>query len=264
MIEHATSSRDGIIEALRFGLEPDDRVLALHLGGSAATGRVDEWSDIDAVVTVDDDAVERAFELVETALRTIAPIEVRHRMPEPTWHGHAQCFYALRDAPACNMVDLVVMKRSAPERFLDVERHGRPTVLFDKEDLVVSTSLDRLAHAERICEHLDLLESRFHLFRSLVTKSLDRGHIAEAVHFYNAFSYRPLLDLLRIVHCPERFDFGPRYLDRDVPPEVRADLERLALAGDPETLRRHHAEIEHLVGAALPIARVAAGEFARC
>ena len=31
---------------------------------------------------------------------------------------------------------------------------------------------------------------------------------------------KPLADLLRLVHCPARWDFGMRYLDRDLPPVV--------------------------------------------
>ncbi len=261
MIQQTPPTRDAIIEALRANLEPDPRILAFHLGGSAASGRLDQWSDIDAVVTVEDGAVECAFVIAEAAMAAVAPIADQHRMPEPTWHGHSQRFYALRGASPCNMIDLVVMQRSAPERFLEAERHGHATVLFDKADLIVPTHLDRAAHAARMQAHLDDLQGRFQLFRPLVTKALDRGHLAEAVHFYMSFSYRPLVDILRITHCPERFDFGARYLDRDVPPEARADLERLALVGSAEAIRSQHAEIGGLVAASLPAAHARIREF---
>ena len=37
-------------------------------------------------------------------------------------------------------------------------------------------------------------------------------------------------------HCPERFDFGVRYLDRDLPPSERAFVEHLSITGDLESI----------------------------
>ncbi|MBT8484113.1 MAG: nucleotidyltransferase domain-containing protein, partial [Phycisphaerae bacterium] len=80
------------------------------------------------------------------------------------------------------------------------------------------------------------------IFGGLVEKALNRGHIAEAVHFYHAFSLRPLVEVLRMKHCPDRFDFGARYIDRDLPEEWAERVHRLSLAGDAEAVRANHAE----------------------
>ena len=54
---------------------------------------------------------------------------------------------------------------------------------------------------------------------------------AEAAVAYQDHTYRPLIELLRIRHCPDRFDYGARYLDRDLPADLRAEVEALALPG---------------------------------
>ncbi|MEW6073813.1 MAG: hypothetical protein AB1726_14635 [Planctomycetota bacterium] len=73
-----------------------------------------------------------------------------------------------------------------------------------------------------------VLRQRFALFQNLVTKAAARGARAEAVWTYFRVTLEPLVELLRMRHCPERFDYGLRYLDRDLPPEVRAEAEALA------------------------------------
>lgn len=247
-------SRDHILETLQTALAGQKRVRALHLGGSFASDRTDDASDIDLCATVEDDSIEETFATVERTLRSIAPIRHSFRMPEPTWHGHSQCFYALEDADPRHMIDLVVMKASATDRLLEVERHGNAVILFDHDGFIEPTHIDRNALRDRMAAMLESTESRFMLFESLVTKALDRGFVAEAIHFYTGLVWRPLVDLYRIAHCPDRFDFGARYLDRDVPPDVRATIERLALAGSADQLRSHHAEILGLFPEALRLA----------
>ena len=250
-----TVSREAIIAVLRGAMEARPEVCAMFLAGSDATGRTDAGSDVDACVIAADEAVESTLEAASLALGALAPIASRYRLPEPTWHGHSQCFYLLEGADPRHMVDLVVMRRSAPDRLLEPERHGTPRVLFDREGLVVPATLDRVGLRERMAAQLDALTARSVIFRALVPKALDRGHVAEAMHFYLGMTWRPLVDVVRMIHCPERFDFGPRYLDRDVPAEWRARIERLALAGSAEELREHHGEAAGLLEALLPEAR---------
>ena len=42
-----------------------------------------------------------------------------------------------------------------------------------------------------------------------------------AMASYLAYSIRPLVELLRMRHCPDRFDYGLRYLDRDLPKKLQ-------------------------------------------
>jgi len=234
--------RQRIVEALIEGLPRQDWVRAAWFGGSDATGRTDALSDVDLQLIVEDDRVEDAIALVTLILESLSPIEVRYRVPEPAWHGHSQEFFRLRDADPCHMVDLLVIRKSAPERFLERERHGDAVAILDREGLLAAPPFDRAGHRRRMDRRLNELRARFALFEHLVPKAVLRGHGALAAQRYWAFSLAPLVELLRMRYCPERFDYGLNYLDRDLPSEWRLEVERLAFADGPETLVRLHRE----------------------
>lgn len=136
--------REQVIELLHGALLPLAWVNAAWLGGSDAFGRADELSDVDLQVDVDDGHVAATFGAVEAALAAASPIVARLVMPMPTWHGHAQRFYRLRDTAEFTAVDVVVVQRSDPHRYYNqTERHGRPLVLFDRAGVVRPGPLDQ-------------------------------------------------------------------------------------------------------------------------
>jgi predicted nucleotidyltransferase len=194
-------------------LEPRPDVLAAWLGGSAATGRLDEHSDTDLVAIVRDGAEDAVLAALEAGLS----FTQRLVMPSPTWHGHAQRIYRV----AGRMLDVVIIRESAPNRFLEPERHGTPVVLFDKAGLVVpAPPLDPVAWQARLRERLAYLVPSFDLFQELPRKAALRGLPMDAMNSYQAHTIRPLVELCRIRHCPWRYDFGLRYLERDLPPAL--------------------------------------------
>ena len=221
--------RQKIIDTLTAALEPLDYVLAGYLGGSDATGRTDVYSDVDYQAIVEDDRVEDAFGGALGALAALSPIVHEYRLPEPTWHGCSQVFLSLKGADPAHFVDFVVMKRSHEDRFLEPERHGLAIVLFDKLGLVTPDPFDRAAHLAKMEARFAVLRETFPLFQTLVTRAVSRGFPAEAAAAYQSHTFRPLVELLRMRYCPDRYDFGARYLDRDLPPKLRAEVESLAL-----------------------------------
>jgi hypothetical protein len=233
--------RTTLIDTIHRALKRAPYVHAAWLGGSDATGRTDRWSDLDLGIIVDDDKVEEAFVLMDEALASLSPIAIRVRIPQPTWHGFDQVFYQLRDAAPTLMIDASVMKRSHEDRFMEPERHGNALVLFDRDGLVVPAPLDRPALAQKMRRRLDDLRARFPLFQNLVTKAVWRDSLVEASASYQMTTLRPLIDVLRIRWCPERFDFGPRYLQYDLPGNHYRQLEWMALPTDGEGLLERQA-----------------------
>src|SRR5437867_11804909 len=68
MAQKTPLTRDSIIRALTSELRPLPYVHAFWEAGAAAFNRVDEWSDIDLYIVVDDTAVPQTFEIVEKTL----------------------------------------------------------------------------------------------------------------------------------------------------------------------------------------------------
>ena len=228
--------REDLIVAITGKVSELEWLDAAWLGGSDATGRIDERSDLDLVCLVHDDRVEETFVSLESLFDSLGGIRHRFRVPEPTRHGNAQAYYLLVGATDDLTIDLVVLRNSVQDRLLELERHGDPLVLFDRGLGIRSVPLDRDAHVTRLRARFSEIKNAAPILIPLVSKAIDRGFVADAVSSYQNFVLRPLVDLLRMEHCPERFDFGFRYLDRDLPPSERALVERLSMAGDLESL----------------------------
>jgi hypothetical protein len=243
--------RSHILAAVRQALEPEPFVLAMWEGDAAAWARADTWSDIDLQLLVEDEQVEAAFALVERALESLSPIEFRFAVPQPTWHGHDQMFYRLRDADENLLIDLAVMKRSSKHQLRERERHGERVIHFDKTGEAAPVALDRPALRRRIEERLAQLRITFEMFQCLTKKELLRGNALGALAVYHSHTLGPLLTLLRIRHCPERFDFGLRYSALDLPAEVTKSLEELWFVGDVSEIAAKRDQAEKMFHAVL-------------
>lgn len=226
-----TLTRSQMLDALHEALGADPGVRAVWIAGSAATGRLDEYSDIDLMCAAADDHVEETIALVRRTLESLSPIEIEWRLPAPTWHGHEQAFYRLRDAGPHLLLDLLVMKLSAApaSRFLEHERHGVPRVLLDRDGFVVAQPMDRAAHEAKLRARLERLRSSFPLLQTIVTRAIARNQPCDAAYFYMQLSLLPVVEVLRMLHSPDRFDFGMRYLRDDLPAIEYARVCGLAL-----------------------------------
>ncbi|MFO0827247.1 MAG: nucleotidyltransferase domain-containing protein [Phycisphaerales bacterium] len=239
--------RAQLIRRLTDALRAKPWALAAWLGGSDATGRTDRWSDIDLVLVVEDNAVEPAFATAKATLEALAPIQLELRLPTPTWHGHDQAFWQLADVPDWCMVDFVVIRRSSTASwFLEAERHGTPHVLFDPHALAKPVPLDRARHDAAVRGRLDALVPRFRLLQHLVRKAVWRGDAVEAIDRYVAFTLKPLVEIARIRYCPDRFDYGLRYLRDDLPRGLYEDLAAISLPGDLDAVETFQRKAEAL------------------
>lgn len=236
--------REAVLDAMRNALEPLDYVQAMWEAGAVSFDRVDEWSDIDLQVACNDDRVEDVFSVAERTLNTLSPVDVRYRLPEPTWHGHSQAFYTLEGASPFLMLDFVVMKSGAEDKFLQPAIHGRPRVYFDKSGVVRFDPLDAESFARTLRGRVAELRVLFGLFQILTKKELNRGNVIEAVAFYQSYTLRPLVQALRILRDPTRHNFHTRYVHYDMPESDVKRLRELMFVADEKELaaKRHRAE----------------------
>ncbi len=236
----AIVSRDRLIDVLRGTLQAMDGVDAAWEGGSAAFGSDDELSDVDVVAVVADDAIDATFARIESALDALSPVTLRHDVAGTA--GFAQKFYRLRDAGEFLVVDLVLIRRSDPLLFREVELHGRGPIWFDRSGVLVEAHLDAAADAALAAARVPALATAFAMFQHIVTKERLRGRAVDALVFYQSMTLRPLAEALRLLHCPERRIFGLRYLSRDLPPAACTRIEALAFVCDLDDLGTKHDE----------------------
>ena len=222
--------RDLISSRVSAALQSIPGVLAGWEGGSAAFGVVDAYSDIDLNYLVDDNAsLESLYAAAEKALESVSPITASHRPSRG-------CYYRLRDGGEFFLVDLNFVRVGDDEHFLDPQRHGRIIPLFDKKDWLQPRPLNEAALAIKRDRRFQELQTWFPMSQIFVRKAILRGHHVEAVNAYWICTLKPLAELVRMRHCPVRWDFGVRYLERDLPTEISDRLRELAFVTDREDL----------------------------
>ena len=233
-----TVRRPELIAALREALATSVDVDAAWEGGSAAFASDDALSDVDAVAVVADHAVDATFARVEAVLNALSPVTLRHDVAASV--GFAQKFYRLRDAGEFLVVDLVLIRRSDPLLFREVELHGRGPVWFDRRGILVEAHLDAAQDLAQAQARVPALASAFAAFQHIVTKERRRGRAVDALAFYQSMTLRPLAEALRLLHCPHRRIFGLRYLSRDLPAETCARFASLSFVSDLDDLAVKH------------------------
>ncbi len=230
------TTRDDILEALQTSLCEIDLFRSAWLGGSDAMGRADSLSDIDLVCFIPAGGAEDGFGHIERVLGDLALIEDQWRLPSPTWHGGEQTFYQLRGCPDYGLLDVVLTTHAPGFEFFVKERHGTPVVLFDHDGLIEPTTLDRAAHDKRRRQRVEVARGKFALLSHLAGKEARRGRPIDALQFYMELVVHPLVDVLRGVHCPDRFDYNLRYLRDDLPALVCDEFERLVYPSSHEQI----------------------------
>jgi hypothetical protein len=224
------SLRSRIIGAICDALRPREDVLAAWEGGSAAFGTLDAYSDVDVNVLVSDSApLEGVHRVVEAALTSVSPVTFSHPAPPGR-------YYKLSDGGPYLFVDVCLFRAGTSDRHLDVERHGFPRILFDKGDWLRVPALNVEVVAERCSARCAELRTWFATSESFVRKEVSRGREVDALSAFWGYTLRPLADILRLTHCPVRWDFGMRYLDRDLPPDVYQRFRSLAFVQDNDDL----------------------------
>jgi CheY-like chemotaxis protein len=235
-------TRDAIIRVLVDALESLNYVHAFYEGGAAAFKRVDDWSDVDAYVVVDNDRVNDAFLAVEKVLESLSPIKQKYDVPQSGWLGIFQAFYKLEKASDFLIIDLAVLQLSCPDKLLEPEIHGNNVFYFNKNNVVKTPRLDKKAFAEKLQARLERLQARFDMFNGFVQKEINRGNSLEAIDLYHNLILGMLVEALRIKHNPVHYDFKMRYVHYELPPEVVEILVNLHFVKNMEDLQEKYRE----------------------
>jgi hypothetical protein len=220
------------LTAIPHALAADVPALAVVVvNGSAVTGGWDDHSDLDVEAWCAGDAAT-TYAAVLALARTRFAIDHVWELPEATWGPTGrQCFIHLQPDAAdltrpTRLVDLVVQQ--LPERLtMDTRRHGVPIVLHDPDGLLHVEDDDAVELEEQRRQAIEQTAARRQTAAWLVERAIARGDLAEAVPLHLRLGVEPLVRLLRIQHCPERFDYGLRYLRTDLPEGMAERVEAL-------------------------------------
>lgn len=231
----ATAYRSRLADLLVAALRDDEVIRAVGQGGAAARGRADEYSDLDLIVVAPLSHAESIFACVEGAMGSVAPIAHTWRVEPPGFPDMAQRFYFLENAPRFFAVDCSIVTPEGIAPFTERERHGEAIVGFDRDGVLQPRAMDAAQLARRRAHRLAQLRGATPVYSMLVAKELSRGHALEAFGFYQTL-LRALIELLGMQHRPERFDFGWRYVDRELPAPAQALIARHSFVASADAL----------------------------
>src|SRR3954466_15717967 len=131
----------------------DPGVRCVWVGGSAATGGYDEWSDLALDVLGSPGTSTEVYTRWLEQARTDFEINAVWAVPEHVWPDGRQCFLTLHDRPGLlleptRIIDLHISDLSDRHSHIDVRRHGTPIVLYDPEGLILLEDEDVSAPLE--------------------------------------------------------------------------------------------------------------------
>lgn len=231
-------TREIIIKTLVDSLESKDYIHALWEGGAAAFDRIDEWSDIDLYLIVDDNRISDAVHEVERSLNSLSPIEQKYETQQNLWPEIFQAFYKIKDASKYLLIDIAIMKISSQEKFLEKKIHGNAVFYFNKLNEIPLK--DNESMAEQLRKRLGGLRAKFDLFNIFVKKEINRGNSLEAIDLYYNITLSSLVEVLRIKHYPSHHEFKMRYVHYELPAEVVEKLEYLFFVKTIEELQEKY------------------------
>ena len=244
-------NRDHIVHEVACALAPLSCVHAVWESGAASHGTVDAWSDVDICVDADDGTADRVFGAIETALEKRFGIEITFPMPLPATHDYAQRFYRLHGASRFVFLDFAVFRHSAKDKFLNPVIHGDPVFLVTRGRPPRAPAWDSRAFVRAMRARLDRLRARREMFACFVEKEIERGNWIEALFNYQRITLDALLEVLGMLHRPQRYSFGVRYVHRELPPGVVRRYEALAFVRDGDDLRRKARAADRWLGEAM-------------
>ena len=232
-------NRNTIINHLAEALRPLPFFYALWLEGADATDTVDAYSDIDFWADVDDANLAQAYEAVENALSSIAPIDYKYVMR----HGHPQIeqrVYHLANTSEYLMIDFCWQLSSRPRDefvYIEGDQVEAVKVLFNKNEVIRYKPLNLADYAQHNLPRLEEAKYR-RTQQSRAEKYVQRGQYLEAYAYYNRYVLEPIIDALRLIYTPAHADYYLVHISHHIPAVERERLEYFAQIASLEDIQK--------------------------
>ncbi len=219
-LNNILEQRAKIISYVQAFLTLHPHVYALWLEGADARNTVDEFSDIDPWLDVEDGYEENVLTGIEQHLRSLPPLDSVYKKPHPD-PQIKQWFFHFADTSEFLILDVCVQSHSREVVF----GSGDPVkVLFDKADVV------RFEHSQtvNVAGQARTFQAEVVLYRVWVLKAVRRGQWLEALSYYHDCILQSLVAVLRLRYTPHKAEYGFKHVNSDLPAEVVGRLEALS------------------------------------
>ncbi len=207
--------RNDVIKELKGFLVKHPKVYTVWEGGSAATNRLDEYSDLDLMIVTEKEDIESLYQELEVILNNAFVIEQVYKIEEPSWHGFSQRFYKLKKTEPYFYIDLCILPKDVNDPFTASDRHGVISAWKDTINFIVNTKTDEsIIYNKAKKFYNNAVKSEF-IMRLEIEKAFKRDNFLDAYSFSYSYLMRHLAPLLNILHRIARVDFGIRYAKQE-------------------------------------------------
>lgn len=221
--------RQEILAYLREKLEPHLHIHAFWLEGADARGTVDEFSDLDVWLDVEDGQEEIVLKQIEQCLSELGPLDLTHTV----LHPHPQIrqrFFHLTGTSEFLIIDVCIQSHS---REVEFSSGDLVKTFFDKSNVIrFGETIEKI----NVLGEAKAIQSQVMLYRIWVLKALRRGHWLEAMSYYHECILEPLARVLRLRYTPEKFEYSFKHFDQDLPEDVIRQLKTLTQIDSGERL----------------------------
>lgn len=235
--------REQIIDSFANYLKTETSILALYQCGSAAFKRLDEWSDIDFIILVEDGMIEQTFKIIDKYVGSQYQIKASYGEFLTSWPGVWEKVYTFKDESPFHMIEVAIIEKSSSVSFTEKEIHGEIVVHFDRVEFTQPTPINLALFSQKLKQRIIEISKLHEIYHVLPKKEINRKNAIEAYAFYYRYSLQPYLELLRIMHCPFRHAFGTRYVYYDFPKYLIDSLEPYYFVANLKTLEKYVYEI---------------------
>lgn len=233
-------NRDRIVEHLRSKLEMRNDIYALWIEGSVPQGYVDEFSDVDLWLSIDDDKIFTIYDSIERILSEIAPIDFKYVVKNKGELG--QNVYHLEGKSEYLTIDINTQGISR-DVYL-VKGIDDAQILFDKKHVVKfkgrePANIDIEAKRKK-------LQGFYEQMRPSLLKNVRRGKFLEALYYYHLI-LRYATKFLRLKYgWHEKSDFDLKHIDRDIPESDTKQLE-MFYSVSPQDVEQHLTKLKEWI-----------------
>jgi predicted nucleotidyltransferase len=210
--ELSNIQRTQLLAYMQALLESHPHVYALWLEGADARNKVDEFSDIDLWLDVEDGHEENVLQMLEHHLQNFASLDMVYK--KPAFHPHIkQWFFHFANTSEFLILDVCVQSHS---REIAFGPGDSVKVLFDKEQVIRFENIGRTNLVEQAKE----IQAEVALYKIWVLKAIRRGHWLEATSYYHECILGPLSKVLRLEYTPHKAEYAFKHSDEDLPNDV--------------------------------------------
>jgi hypothetical protein len=219
-------SRDTIINVIKERFIPMKEVHAYWLEGSDALNAVDEYSDVDIWLDVDDGYEDIVFQLAEEEFLKLGALDFKFRVnhEHPKIHQH---FYHIEGSSEYLLIDFCIQSHSRDRneyKYVEGDILELPKVIFDKTGIITIVKEDEVVDTSLILDRINEISSRYKQ-HSRVIKYVERNNYPEAFIYYLKFVADPLVELMRIKYTPKYHYLHFIHISNHIPKEETSRLE---------------------------------------